>query len=75
MTGEIRHELKLDPNIKAPIAMGQPIGRIIVYNGDNLLAEYPLESPVAVDKASWWKLFKRTTSQSVSYGLMVRIRE
>ncbi|KRF12137.1 D-alanyl-D-alanine carboxypeptidase family protein [Paenibacillus sp. Soil787] len=62
VTGEIRHELKLDPNIKAPIAMGQPIGRIIVYNGDNLLAEYPLESPVAVDKASWWKLFKRTTS-------------
>ncbi|KRE33395.1 D-alanyl-D-alanine carboxypeptidase family protein [Paenibacillus sp. Soil724D2] len=62
VTGEIRHELKLDPNIKAPISMGQPIGRIVVYNGDNLLAEYPLESPVAVDKASWWKLFKRTTS-------------
>lgn len=62
VTGEIRHELKLDPNIKAPIVLGQPIGRIIVYNGDNLLAEYPLESPVAVDKASWWKLFKRTTS-------------
>lgn len=62
VTGEIRHELKLDPNIKAPIVLGQPIGRIIVYNGDNLLAEYPLESPVAVDKASWWMLFKRTTS-------------
>lgn len=62
VTGEIRHELKLDPNIKAPISMGQPIGRIVVYNGDSLLAEYPLESPVAVDKASWWKLFKRTTS-------------
>lgn len=62
VTGEIRHELKLDPNLRAPIVMGQPIGRIIVYNGDNLLAEYPLESPVAVDKASWWKLFKRTTS-------------
>ncbi|NRF89638.1 D-alanyl-D-alanine carboxypeptidase [Paenibacillus frigoriresistens] len=62
VTGEIRHELKLDPNLRAPIVMGQPIGKIIVYNGDNLLAEYPLESPVAVDKASWWKLFKRTTS-------------
>ncbi|MDQ0898255.1 D-alanyl-D-alanine carboxypeptidase family protein [Paenibacillus sp. V4I7] len=62
VTGEIRHELKLDPNIKAPISMGQPIGRIVVYNGDSLLAEYPLESPIAVDKASWWKLLKRTTS-------------
>jgi D-alanyl-D-alanine carboxypeptidase (penicillin-binding protein 5/6) len=62
VTGEIRHELKFDPNLRAPIVMGQSIGKIIVYNGDNLLAEYPLESPVAVDKASWWKLFKRTTS-------------
>lgn len=62
-TDTIRHELKLDTNIKAPIAMGQPIGKIVVYNGDAVLAEYPLESPMAVDKASWWKLFKRTTSQ------------
>ncbi|WP_443147038.1 D-alanyl-D-alanine carboxypeptidase family protein [Paenibacillus sp. HWE-109] len=62
-TESIRHELQLDSNIKAPITMGQPIGRIIVYNGDNVLSEYPLESPVAVDKASWWMLFKRTTVQ------------
>ncbi|MEW9699061.1 D-alanyl-D-alanine carboxypeptidase family protein [Paenibacillus sp. SI8] len=61
-TQNIRHELQIDPNLRAPIALGQPIGKIIVYNGDNVLAEYPLESPVAVSKASWWKLFKRTTS-------------
>ncbi|MNQ86529.1 D-alanyl-D-alanine carboxypeptidase DacF precursor [compost metagenome] len=62
-TANIRHELQLDPNLRAPIGVGQPIGKIMVYNGDNVLAEYPLESPQAVDKASWWKLFKRTTSQ------------
>ncbi|MDR6882786.1 D-alanyl-D-alanine carboxypeptidase (penicillin-binding protein 5/6) [Bacillus sp. 3255] len=62
-TDTIRHELQLNANIKAPVAIGQPIGKIVVYNGDNVLAEYPIESPVAVDKASWWKLFKRTTSQ------------
>lgn len=61
-TENIRHELKLDASLKAPITLGQPIGKIMVYNGDNVLAEYPLESPVAVDKATWWKLFKRTTS-------------
>ncbi|MGQ7888439.1 D-alanyl-D-alanine carboxypeptidase family protein [Paenibacillus anseongense] len=61
-TDNIRHELQLEPNLRAPIAMGQPIGKIVVYSGDNVLTEYPLESPVAVDKASWWKLFKRTTS-------------
>lgn len=61
-TDNIRHELQLEPNLRAPITMGQPIGKIVVYSGDNVLTEYPIESPVAVDKASWWKLFKRTTS-------------
>jgi D-alanyl-D-alanine carboxypeptidase (penicillin-binding protein 5/6) len=61
-TDNIRHELQMEPNLRAPITMGQPIGKIVVYSGDNVLTEYPLESPVAVDKASWWKLFKRTTS-------------
>ncbi|UJF31198.1 D-alanyl-D-alanine carboxypeptidase family protein [Paenibacillus hexagrammi] len=59
---DIRHELQVDPNLKAPITLGQPIGKIVVYKGDTVLKEYPLESPVAVNKASWWKLFKRTTS-------------
>lgn len=62
-TANIRHELQLDPELRAPVTEGQPIGKIMVYNGDNVLAEYPLASPQAVDKASWWKLFKRTTSQ------------
>ncbi|OAS22907.1 D-alanyl-D-alanine carboxypeptidase family protein [Paenibacillus oryzisoli] len=62
-TANIRHQLQLDPSLRAPVAEGQPIGKIMVYNGDNVLAEYPLTSPQAVDKASWWKLFKRTTSQ------------
>jgi D-alanyl-D-alanine carboxypeptidase (penicillin-binding protein 5/6) len=62
-TANIRHELQLDPSLRAPVSEGQPIGKIMVYNGDNVLAEYPLASPQAVDKASWWKLFKRTTSE------------
>lgn len=62
-TANIRHELQLDPNLRAPVSLGQSIGKITVYNGNDVLAEYPLESPVAVDKASWWMLFKRTTSE------------
>jgi D-alanyl-D-alanine carboxypeptidase (penicillin-binding protein 5/6) len=58
----IRHEVRLDPNLKAPISLGQQIGKIVVYKGDVVLSEFPLESPVAVDKAGWWKLFKRTVS-------------
>jgi D-alanyl-D-alanine carboxypeptidase (penicillin-binding protein 5/6) len=58
----IRHELQLQPKLKAPIQVGQPIGKIIVYKGNQVLKEFPLESPVQVNKASLWDLMKRTTS-------------
>ncbi|QGQ95997.1 D-alanyl-D-alanine carboxypeptidase [Paenibacillus psychroresistens] len=64
----IRHELQLQPKLKAPIKMGQPIGKIVVYKGDQLLKEFPLESPVQVNKANWWVLMKRTVSHLFSVG-------
>nr|WP_240041079.1 D-alanyl-D-alanine carboxypeptidase family protein [Paenibacillus ginsengarvi] len=57
---DIRHELELMP-LKAPVAHGQPIGKIIVYKGDQRISEFPIESPAEVNKAGWWKLFKRTS--------------
>lgn len=58
----IRHEVQFDADIKAPIAFGQRIGKIVVYKGDTVIAEYPLESPAEVRRAGWWKLFKRSMS-------------
>lgn len=58
----IRHEVRFDTGVKAPIAFGQQIGKIIVYKGDTVIAEYPLESPAEVQRAGWWKLFKRSMS-------------
>lgn len=58
----IRHELKIDPNLKAPIHAGQQIGKLIVYKNDVQLMEIPVESPTEVKKAGWWTMFKRTTS-------------
>jgi D-alanyl-D-alanine carboxypeptidase (penicillin-binding protein 5/6) len=58
----IRHELQLQPKLKAPIEVGQTIGKIVVYKGHQMLKEFPLESPVQVKKATWWVLFKRTVS-------------
>lgn len=57
----IRHELQINPDLKAPIQVGQPIGKIIVYKADQRVTEFPVESPVAVAKASWWDIVKRTT--------------
>lgn len=60
---DIRHELVLKKELKAPIAIGQVIGTLVVYNGNEKIAEFPVESPMAVDKAGWWTLIKRTAGK------------
>jgi D-alanyl-D-alanine carboxypeptidase (penicillin-binding protein 5/6) len=57
----IRHELVLAPNVKAPVEIGQSIGKLVVYRGDEVLTEFPVESPMAVSRANWWTLLRRTT--------------
>lgn len=59
-TKDIRYELKLNESIKAPVAKGQPIGHLVVYQGDKVLKEFPVEAPEAVGKASFWQLMKRS---------------
>jgi D-alanyl-D-alanine carboxypeptidase (penicillin-binding protein 5/6) len=59
----IRHELQLDPLVKAPIEVGQPIGKLVVYRGAEVLTDFTVESPLAVSRASWWTLLRRTTGQ------------
>ena len=55
----IRHEVVLQP-VKAPVKEGQPIGKIVVYQDDRVLKEFPLTAPETVGRAGWWALFKRT---------------
>ncbi|WP_150271120.1 D-alanyl-D-alanine carboxypeptidase family protein [Paenibacillus tepidiphilus] len=57
----IRHELVLPKSLKAPITADQTIGKLVVYQGNELLKEYELKAGEDVAKAGWWKLFKRTT--------------
>jgi serine-type D-Ala-D-Ala carboxypeptidase (penicillin-binding protein 5/6) len=60
---DIRHELVFTPDLKAPIAVGQQVGSLIVYKGDKQIAEFPVDSPMEIRKAGWWTLFKRTSSK------------
>jgi D-alanyl-D-alanine carboxypeptidase (penicillin-binding protein 5/6) len=62
-TQGIRHEVVLNENLKAPVSFGQNVGKIVVYKGDQVLTEFPLESPVEVKKAGLWTLVKRTTKK------------
>jgi len=57
----LRHELVLQPDVKAPVEIGQPIGKLVVYRENEVVAEFPVESPMAVARAGWWTLLKRTT--------------
>ncbi|MFC5699819.1 D-alanyl-D-alanine carboxypeptidase family protein [Cohnella faecalis] len=58
----IRHELAIS-DLKAPIRAGQPIGKLIVYRGNEVLTEFALEAPADVARAGWWKLFKRSAGK------------
>ncbi|WP_270171701.1 D-alanyl-D-alanine carboxypeptidase family protein [Paenibacillus sp. SYP-B4298] len=65
-TDNIRHELTINSPLKAPLAAGQVIGKLTVYQGDKVLAQFDVESPGNVAKASWWTLIKRTAAQLFS---------
>ncbi|WP_028610473.1 D-alanyl-D-alanine carboxypeptidase family protein [Paenibacillus harenae] len=61
-TKDIRYELKIDGELKAPIQIGQPIGKLVVYQGDAVLKEFDVDAPISIDRAGWWKLLKRSFS-------------
>nr|WP_235680425.1 D-alanyl-D-alanine carboxypeptidase family protein [Paenibacillus albicereus] len=63
---DIRYEIKWNASIKAPVKIGDPVGKLIVYQGDQVMKDFPLEMPVSVEKAGWWKLFKRSTGSLFS---------
>ncbi|RAP76898.1 D-alanyl-D-alanine carboxypeptidase [Paenibacillus montanisoli] len=56
---DIRYELQLQP-LKAPITINEPIGKLIVFQGDQVLTEFAVDSPASVKRAGWWTLFKRS---------------
>ncbi|MEK4662792.1 D-alanyl-D-alanine carboxypeptidase family protein [Priestia sp. FSL H7-0729] len=61
-SNDIRHELLVAKELKAPIKAGQSIGKLVVYQGNDVIKEFDIQAPQDVNKAGWWKLFKRTTS-------------
>lgn len=60
---DISHEVVLERK-EAPIQKGEPIGKIVVKSGDEIIKEFTIAAPENVEKAGWWQLFKRTMSQA-----------
>jgi D-alanyl-D-alanine carboxypeptidase (penicillin-binding protein 5/6) len=65
-TANIRYELKLNEVVKAPVAAGDSVGKLVVYDGDQVLKEFAITSPEDVGKANWWKMLKRSASSLFS---------
>jgi D-alanyl-D-alanine carboxypeptidase (penicillin-binding protein 5/6) len=61
-TKDIRYELKINGPLKAPVQIGQPIGKLVVYQGQQVLKEFDVDAPLSVERAGWWKLLKRSFS-------------
>jgi len=61
-TKDIRYELKIAGPLKAPVQIGQPIGKLVVYQGDQVLKEFDVDAPLSVERAGWWRLLKRSFS-------------
>ncbi|MHA6483829.1 D-alanyl-D-alanine carboxypeptidase family protein [Paenibacillus sp. strain BS8-2] len=61
-TKDIRYELKLDDNVKAPIQAGDSVGKLVIYDGEQVVKEYNVTSPEDIAKANWWKMFKRSAT-------------
>jgi len=60
-TEQIHYVLDMDESMRAPIVEGQPIGKLMVYQGEALVKEYELLAPSTIERSSWWKLLKRST--------------
>jgi serine-type D-Ala-D-Ala carboxypeptidase (penicillin-binding protein 5/6) len=60
---DIHHVLELNEHLHAPIAIGEPIGKLVIYKGETKLSEFTVESPIAITKAGWWTLTKRTAGK------------
>ena len=54
----ISRDVSLLPEIPAPVSAGQRLGTLTVRSGDEVLAELPLVAPRAVERKSYWDLFR-----------------
>lgn len=60
---DVEEKIDLDNDLKAPIKKGDQVGLLRLEKGGTVLVEVPLIANNDVGVASWWQLFKRTTTK------------
>ncbi|MFS1512277.1 D-alanyl-D-alanine carboxypeptidase family protein [Chengkuizengella sp. SCS-71B] len=56
----IKYEIELESEIKAPVSLGQTVGKLKIYQNEEKIKEIDLDSPKEVSEASYWQILKRT---------------
>ena len=64
---QVTTEITLEPEVEAPVRKGQRLGTLTIKSADQVLAEIPLVAAEAVEKLSWWQIFRRVY-QKVAFG-------
>lgn len=62
---DLEKEIKVNPNLAAPIAQGDVLGEMIVKKQGKEMAKLNLIAETSVDRASWWEIMKRATKQMI----------
>ncbi len=53
--GEITQEITMEPEVQAPVARGDEVGRVTLSAGGEVLAEYKIVSAVDIPELTVWK--------------------
>ncbi|MBR2902218.1 MAG: D-alanyl-D-alanine carboxypeptidase [Clostridia bacterium] len=56
---QVEYKVVVDENLRAPISVGQEVGRVDVVLGDNVLGSFPLLSTEEVPRISYWWVLTR----------------
>lgn len=57
---DVEKKIIMNKDLKAPIAKGQEIGKVLFIKDGKTVVESPLVSQTEIKEAGWWTLFKRT---------------
>lgn len=60
---DVTEKVRVKKDLKAPIKKGEAVGKLILEKDGKVISETTLISADDIEKASWWKLFKRSLQQ------------
>ena len=60
----ITREIRLEPEIPAPVSEGQILGQMVLKSGEKVLSEIPLVAVKAVPRLSRWEIFCRVLGKT-----------